>query len=91
MILSEVGVVSTTPTTMQRLALRTFFRGAHWRSYAQLSHRALVEVTGADGRHLLQGLVTADVLHATPLLAQYTMFLNAQVSQWAGYLHCGLY
>ena len=63
---------------MQRF-LRTFLRRAHWQSHVTLGQRALVEVTGADGKQLLQNLVTADVLHAPPLLAQYTMFLNVQV------------
>ena len=73
-------MVSTTPIIiiMQRL-LRTFLRGVHWQSHVALGWRALVEVTGADGKQLLQGLVTADVLHAPPPQAQYAMFLNVQV------------
>ena len=44
----------------------------------QLEHRALVEVTGEEGRSFLQGFVTAD-MEREGHEAFYSMMLNAQV------------
>ena len=49
-----------------------------WENGVLLRNRGLIEVTGVDGRLLVNGLATADVLTA-PLSTQYNMFLNTQV------------
>ena len=74
--------VLTTPT-MKRVLLNFVRRCSHssagqLKDGVLLRNRGLIEVTGVDGRLLVNGLSTADVL-STPPLAQYNMFLNAQV------------
>ena len=77
----SVGV-STAPTMKRVLfyfARRCSSSSAgQWENGVLLRNRGLIEVTGVDGRLLVNGLATADVLTA-PLSTQYNMFLNTQV------------
>src|SRR5260370_7416481 len=53
------------------------------RYWAVLENRGVLEVTGADRRDFLQGLVSNDVAKATPDRALYAALLTAQ----GKYLH----